>query len=68
MWTIECKFSCRPFALVTNFESCYIMDEKINFAELRAQMPKKLNKLGEWYFSKDRTMFVEINDMKAVLK
>lgn len=45
-----------------------IMGEKINFEELRAQMPKKLNKLGEWFFSKDRTMFLEVNDMKAVLK
>ncbi len=24
------------------------MGEKINFEELRAKMPKKLNKLGEW--------------------
>lgn len=44
------------------------MGEKINFEELRAQMPKKLNKLGEWFFSKDRTMFLKVNDMKAVLK
>lgn len=44
------------------------MGEKINFEELRTQMPKKLNKLGEWFFSKDRTRFLEISDMKAVLK
>ena len=45
-----------------------VMGEKINFEELRAKMPKKLNKLGEWFFSKDRTLFLEVNDMKAVLK
>lgn len=45
-----------------------IMGEKIDFEELRKQMPEKLNKAGEWFFSKNRTMFLEINDMKAVLK
>lgn len=44
------------------------MDEKINFEEMRAQLPKKLNKAGEWFFSKNRTMFLEVNDMKAVLR
>ncbi len=44
------------------------MDEKINFEELRAKLPKKLNKTGEWFFSKNRTWFLEINDMKAVLR
>ena len=46
----------------------FIMGEKINFEELRKQMPKKLNKAGEWFFSKNRTMFLEVNDLKAVLK
>ena len=44
------------------------MGEKINFEELRTQMPEKLNKLGEWFFSKDRNTFLEINDLKAVLR
>ena len=44
------------------------MVESINFEELRAQLPPKLNKAGEWFFSKNRTMFLEINDLKAVLK
>ncbi len=44
------------------------MGERINFDELRAQMPEKLNKAGEWFFSKNRTMFLDVNDMRAVLK
>lgn len=36
--------------------------------ELRAKMPKKLNKLGEWFFSGESDYQLRINDMKAVLK
>lgn len=36
--------------------------------ELRAKMPKKLNKLGEWFFSSESDYQLQINDMKAVLK
>lgn len=37
--------------------------------ELRAMMPKKLNKLGEWFFSNDEDkLYVEVKDMRAVLK
>lgn len=43
--------------------------KKISREELRALMPKKLNKLGEWFFSNDiDKLYVEINDMRAVLK
>lgn len=32
-------------------------------------MPEKLNKLGEWFFSDDKDkLYVEIKDMRAVLK
>lgn len=36
--------------------------------ELRAKLPRKLNKLGEWFFSTDSDFELQINDMKAVLK
>lgn len=36
--------------------------------ELRAKMPEKLNKLGEWFFSRESNYQLQINDMKAVLK
>ncbi|MCD7721014.1 MAG: hypothetical protein LUI09_02165 [Prevotellaceae bacterium] len=38
-------------------------------AEFRKQMPEKLNKLGEWYFSNDpdKEMFI-IVDEDAVLR
>lgn len=38
------------------------------FKELRAKMPEKLNKLGEWFFSSESDYQLQINDMKAVLK
>ena len=32
-------------------------------------MPKKLNKLGEWFFSDDEDkLYVEVKDMRAVLR
>lgn len=37
--------------------------------ELLAKMPKKMNKLGEWYFSDDpNKLHVVIHDMRAVLR
>lgn len=42
---------------------------KMSKSEYRAIMPKKLNKYGEWYFSDDKNkLYVEIKDMRAVLK
>ena len=42
---------------------------KISREELRAMMPKKLNKLGEWFFSDDEDkLYVEGKDMSAVLR
>ncbi|MCD8285430.1 MAG: hypothetical protein LUC86_09080 [Prevotellaceae bacterium] len=38
-------------------------------AELRKQMPEKLNKLGEWFFSDDKDKeFLIIVDEDAVLR
>jgi hypothetical protein len=43
--------------------------KNISREELRALMPKKLNKLGEWFFSNDEDkLYVEVKDMRAVLK
>lgn len=43
--------------------------KKISKIELRALMPKKLNKYGEWFFSDDKDkLYVEIKDMRAVLR
>lgn len=43
--------------------------KKISKSELRALMPKKLSKYGEWFFSDDKDkLYVEIKDMRAVLK
>lgn len=37
--------------------------------ELLAKMPKRMNKLGEWYFSDDpNKLQVVIHDMRAVLR
>ena len=37
--------------------------------ELLAKMPKRMNKLGEWYFSDDpNKLHVVIHDMRAVLR
>ena len=37
--------------------------------ELLAKMPKRMNKLGEWYFSDDpNKLHVVIRDMRAVLR
>lgn len=42
---------------------------KISRDELRAFMPKRLNKLGEWFFSNDKDkLYVEIADMRAALR
>jgi hypothetical protein len=42
---------------------------KITREELRVMMPKKLNKLGEWFFSDDEDkLYVEVKDMRAVLR
>ncbi len=45
-------------------------ERQLMLAELRKEMPKKLNKLGEWYFSKEREndIYITIHDMKAVMK
>lgn len=46
-----------------------IKRRKMTRDELRAMMPKKLNKLGEWFFSNDEDkLYVEVKDMRAVLK
>ena len=43
--------------------------KNISREELRALMPKKLNKLGEWFFSNDEDkLYVEVKDMRAVLR
>ena len=43
--------------------------KKLTKSELRATLPEKLNKLGEWYFSDDKDkLYAEIKDMRAVLK
>jgi len=36
--------------------------------ELRAILPKRLNKLGEWMLNHDESENWVINDMRAVLK
>lgn len=36
--------------------------------ELESGLPKKLNKLGEWFMSESKEGLIIINDMKAVLK
>lgn len=37
--------------------------------ELLAKMPKRMNKLGKWYFSDDpNKLHVVIRDMRAVLR
>lgn len=42
---------------------------KLSKEELRALLPEKLNKLGEWFFSEDSgKLYVEVKDMRAVLK
>lgn len=46
-----------------------IRRKKMTIEELRAMMPKKLNKLDEWFFSNDEDkLYVEVKDMRAVLK
>lgn len=43
--------------------------KKTSKSELRAIMPEKLSKYGEWYFSDDKDkLYVEIKDMRAVLR
>jgi hypothetical protein len=43
--------------------------KKLSKSELRAMLPEKLNKFGEWFFSDDKDkLYVEIKDMRAVLK
>lgn len=43
--------------------------KKLTKQELRALLPEKLNKLGEWFFSDDTgKLYVEVKDMRAVLK
>ncbi len=38
-------------------------------AELRKRMPKKLNKLGEWFFSEaGGKEYIIVHDWKAVMK
>lgn len=51
-------------------DTVYRKDVKSNkyLQELRAKLPRKLNKLGEWFFSTDSDFELQINDMKAVLK
>lgn len=63
--------------LKTNYYFCLKIDiimatskkKNISREELRALMPKKLNKLGEWFFSNDEDkLYVEVKDMRPVLK
>lgn len=51
-------------------DTVYRQDVKSNkyLQELRAKLPRKLNKLGEWFFSTESDFELQINDMKAVLK
>lgn len=42
-------------------------NKKTNTNETAQKLPKKLNKLGQWYYSKNREYWT-VTDMKAVLK
>ena len=55
---------------IDNGDTRYRHDVKSNsyLNELRGKLPRKLNKLGEWFFSSDSDYQLQINDMKAVIK
>ena len=58
-------------AIENTKEKCKIMEKKKIYTkeELLAKMPKRMNKLGEWYFSDDpNKLHVVIRDMRAVLR
>lgn len=40
-----------------------------NLAHIKAQKERRLNKLGEWFYSKDPDkLYVEVTDLRAVMK
>ena len=58
-------------AIENTQEKCKIMPKKKIYTkeELLAKMPKRMNKLGKWYFSDDpNKLHVVIHDMRAVLR